>query len=59
MTGQEKCDLCNTGDCLIEVATLTGLTVYNKPKSIQHENVYQMCFALRNLPSLVLVHSTC
>jgi len=32
MTGQEKCDLCNTGDCLIEVTAWTGLTVYNKPE---------------------------
>jgi hypothetical protein len=32
MTGQEKCDLCITGDCLIEVTVWTGLTVYNKPE---------------------------
>jgi len=27
MTGSEKCDLFNTGDCLIEMITWTGLTV--------------------------------
>jgi hypothetical protein len=32
MIGQEICDLCNTGDCLIEVTAWTGLTVYNKPE---------------------------
>ena len=32
MIGQEKCDLCNTGDCLTEVTAWTGLTVYNKPE---------------------------
>jgi hypothetical protein len=32
MIGQEKCDLCNIGDCLIEVTAWTGLTVYNKPE---------------------------
>ena len=32
MTGQEKCDLCNTCDCLIEVTAWTGLAVYDKLK---------------------------
>ena len=27
MTGQEKSDIVNTGDCSIEVAIKTGLTV--------------------------------
>ena len=28
MTGQQKGDLFNTGDCLIEVTAWAGLTVY-------------------------------
>ena len=28
MTGQEKGELLNTGDCLIEVTALAGLPVY-------------------------------
>ena len=28
MTGQEKSDLLNTGDCLMEVTTGAGLTVF-------------------------------
>jgi hypothetical protein len=30
MTGSEKCDLFNTGDCLIEMITWAGLTTINR-----------------------------
>ena len=43
MIEQEKCDLCNAGDCLIEVTTWTCLTVYNKPEK------YLTCKCLPNV----------
>ena len=37
MTGQEKKRPFNTGDCLIEVSTWTGFTVYTRKVWIQHK----------------------
>jgi hypothetical protein len=46
MTEQDKGDLFNTGDCLIEVTALVGLTVYTNMVYTCSFNILYYCIVL-------------